>query len=407
MTMAKKRAKAEMVPVADTEYGGLVTGISTLLEQARRLTARSVNNILTATYWEVGRQIVQFEQGGQARAEYGEALLVRLGKDLSGQHGRGFSHQGLYKMRAFYLGWQIFPTASGKLAAHVKKAVPSSSSGKEVPEEECAEAGDFTHAGPVTVQMEISLLAGAFPLPWSIYVRLMSVGDLHARSFYETEAIRGGWTVRQLDRQINSMFYERVLLSRCKAAMLEKGEKPLPEDALTVREQLRDPYVLEFLDLKDEYAETDLEEALVRRLEDFLLELGTGFTFVARQKNFRVGDETYHVDLLLFNRLLRCLVIIDLKRGKFTHADAGQMNLYLNYAKENWTMPGENEPVGIILCSQKNDAVVHYATGGINTQVFASQYLAALPDVEVLRQELIATERALELRAIIKGEPAP
>ena len=163
------------------------------------------------------------------------------------------------------------------------------------------------------------------------------------------------------------------------------------------------PTCSEFLDLKDEYSESDLEEALVRHLEWFLLELGTGFTFVARQKRIRIGDEWYRIDLLLFHRRLRCLVVIDLKIGKFTHADAGQMNLYLNYVREHMMEPGENDPVGLILCSAKNDAVVHYAMGGIKAKVFASHYLTDLPDPETLRQEILTTQHALETRAAIKG----
>jgi predicted nuclease of restriction endonuclease-like (RecB) superfamily len=227
----------------------------------------------------------------------------------------------------------------------------------------------------------------------------MSVANPRARAFYESEAIRGGWSVRQLDRQIGTKFYERAVKSGDPRALLARGQVPLATDAATVQEQVRDPYLLEFLDLKDEYSETELEEALVRHLEWFLLELGAGFTFVARQKRIRVGDTWYRMDLLLYHRGLRCLVVVDLKTGAFTHADAGQMNLYLNYVREHLMEPGENDPVGLILCSAKNDAVVHYAMGGIKAQVFASHYLTALPDPEALRQEIVTTQHALETRA--------
>jgi hypothetical protein len=170
-----------------------------------------------------------------------------------------------------------------------------------------------------------------------------------------------------------------------------------------VEGEVRNPYLLEFLNLKDEYSESELEEALVRHLETFLMELGAGFTFVARQKRIRVGNVWYRIDLLLFHRRLRCLVVIDLKIGKFTHADAGQMNLYLNYLREHTMEPGENDPVGIILCSEKDDAVVHYAMGGIKANVFASQYLTELPDPETLRQEIVSTQHAIESRAAMKG----
>lgn len=179
--------------------------------------------------------------------------------------------------------------------------------------------------------------------------------------------------------------------------MLARGQKARPEDAVSLEAEVRDPYLLEFLNLKDEYSESELEDALVRHLETFLLELGAGFTFVARQKRIRVGDEWYRIDLLLFHR--RCLVAIDLKIGKFTHADAGQMNLYLNYVREHMKEPGESDPVGLILCSAKNDAVVHYAMGGIKAKVFGSHYLTALPDPETLRREILTTQHALESRA--------
>jgi predicted nuclease of restriction endonuclease-like (RecB) superfamily len=238
-------------------------------------------------------------------------------------------------------------------------------------------------------------LFSAFPLSWSHYVRLMAVEMPHARAFYEAEAIRGGWSVRQLDRQISTQFFERTANSKQQAALLARGRKPKPEDAVSAEDEVRDPYLLEFLNLSDEYSESELEDALVRHLETFLLELGAGFTFVARQKRIRVGGEWYRIDLLLFHRRLKCLVVIDLKIGKFTHADAGQMSLYLTYAKEHLTEPGENDPVGIILCSGKDDAVVEYAMGGINARVFASKYLTQLPDAETLRKEIETTRRAL------------
>jgi predicted nuclease of restriction endonuclease-like (RecB) superfamily len=228
----------------------------------------------------------------------------------------------------------------------------------------------------------------AFPLSWSHYVRLLSVKDVQAREFYETEALRGGWSVRQLDRQISTQFYERVLLSKNKAVMLKKGRKPKAEDMLTPEEEVKDPTILEFLNLKDEYSESDLEDALIHKLEDFLLELGYGFSFVARQKRLRIGNEWYRIDLLLYHRKLRCLVVIDLKVGKFTHADAGQMNLYLNYVAEQMTLPEENPPVGIILCAERDKAVVHYALGGLKNKVLASQYRLQLPDVKKLKAEV-------------------
>jgi predicted nuclease of restriction endonuclease-like (RecB) superfamily len=244
----------------------------------------------------------------------------------------------------------------------------------------------------------MAALAACFPLPWSAYVRLLSVKNEMARKFYEAEALRNGWSVRQLDRQINSQFYERTALSRNKAAMLRKGEKPLPEDRMMSEEEIKDPFVLEFLGLKDEYSENDLEEALIRHLEAFLLELGGDFCFVGRQKRLRIGDEWYRVDLLFFHRRLRCLIVIDLKIGKFTHADAGQMHLYLNYAREHWVHEGENPPVGLILCARKDEAVARYAMEGLPNKVLASEYRTALPDEKELAAEIARTQALLQER---------
>ncbi len=221
-------------------------------------------------------------------------------------------------------------------------------------------------------------------MPWSHYVRLLSVENPHARQFYEAEAIRGAWSVRQLNRQINSMFYERTALSRNKVAMLSKSHTPKPDDTVTPEEQIRDPLVLEFLNLKNEYAESDLEDALIHHLEEFLLELGGDFTFVGRQKRLRLDDKWFKVDLVFFHRKLRSLIIIDLKIGEFSHADAGQMNMYLNYAKAHWTQEGENPPVGLILCADKGHDEARYALEGLGNKVLTTTYRMTLPEEKVL-----------------------
>jgi predicted nuclease of restriction endonuclease-like (RecB) superfamily len=226
----------------------------------------------------------------------------------------------------------------------------------------------------------------------------MSLDNAHARSFYEAEALRGGWSVRQLDRQIGSLFYERTALSKNQAAMLRKGQRPRPEEAVSPEEEIRDPFVLEFLDLKDEYSETDLEEALIRRLEAFLLELGDDFAFLGRQRRLRIGDQWFRIDLLFFHRALRALVIVDLKTGPFTHADAGQMHLYLNYARQHWTRPDENPPVGLILCTQKDHQVARYALEGLANKVLATTYRTTLPDEASIAAELERTRKLLEHR---------
>jgi len=298
-------------------------------------------------------------------------------------------------MRTFYRGWEICPTPSGKFEARSKCPTLSGKSGRQKPQLRSAQSAQTL----TPVETPIAM-AGAFPLSWSQYVRLMSVDNPQARVFYETEAVRGGWSVRQLDRQIGTQFYERAVRSKRPHALLTRGRAPQPEDAPAVDEEIRDPYLLEFLNLKDEYSETDLEEALIRHLEWFLLEMGTGFTFAARQKRIRIGDSWYRIDLLLYHRGLRCLVLIELTTKAFTHADAGQMNLYLNYVKEHLAMPGEADPIGIILCSNKDDAVVKYATGGIRTKVFASKYMTDLPDEETLRREILMTRRAIRMRRL-------
>jgi predicted nuclease of restriction endonuclease-like (RecB) superfamily len=240
-------------------------------------------------------------------------------------------------------------------------------------------------------------LQSAFPLPWSHYVLLVSRSRFpEALDFYQTEALRGGWTVRQLHRQMDSQFHERTALSKDKVTRLAKGEKPSHGHRITVSEEIKDPLVLEFLGLKDEYSESELEEALIRHLENFLLELGNDFTFVARQRRLRIDDEWYRIDLLFFHRGLRCLVELDLELGRFTHADAGQMHLYLNYAAGHWTQPGEPPPVGTILCAGKRAALVRYATDNLPNKILVREYLTALPDKKRLAAEIDAARRNLE-----------
>lgn len=242
------------------------------------------------------------------------------------------------------------------------------------------------------------LLLPRFPLSWSHYVSLLAVEKPEARAFYEAEALRCGWTVRQLDRQIDTRFYERTLLSRNKAAMLRKGEKAIPDDLLTPEEEIKDPLVLEFLDLKDEYSESDLEEALIRHLETFLLELGNDFTFVGRQRRLRIDDEWFRIDLVFFHRRLRCLILVDLKLNKLTAGDVGQMHLYCNYAREHWTHPDENPPVGLILCAEHRSGVARYALDGLPNKILAAEYRMTLPSEETLAAELARSRKMLEGR---------
>jgi predicted nuclease of restriction endonuclease-like (RecB) superfamily len=231
---------------------------------------------------------------------------------------------------------------------------------------------------------------------------LLSVKNEHARDFYETEALRNGWNLEQLKRQIASQFYERTALSTNKAVMLQRGKTEVVDLAghtTPTSAAFRDPFVLEFLDLKDEYSESDLEEALLAHLAEFLLELGDDFAFVGRQRRLRLDDTWFRVDLVFYHRQLRCLVLIDLKRGRFSYQDAGQMHLYLNYARGNWVKSGENPPVGLILCAEKGADEAHYALDGLPNEVLAAEYRLALPDEATLAQELARTRRELEDRS--------
>lgn len=359
MSMAKPKR-------AQPTYDGVLQCIVELLHAARSTAARTVNSIMTATYWEVGRRIVELEQGGKARAAYGKELIEQLAVDLTSRFGRGFGRANLYQMRAFYLCW-----SSPQVGDKSRKKVQTLS----------GESG-----------------APRFPLPWSHYVTLLAVQNDGARAFYEREALAGGWTIRQLKRQVGSQFFERTALSKNKAAMLRKGERREDGDAVSPAEEIKDPMLLEFLDLKDEYSESDLEEALIRHLESFLLELGGDFTFVGRQKRLRLDDVWFRVDLVLYHRRLRCLVIIDLKLDKFTHADVGQMNVYLNYARRHWTHPGENPPVGLILCASKGEQVAEYALEGIANRMLAADYRTKLPDPKSLEIEMAKQREAFEAR---------
>ena len=359
------------------DYNKIRAGIVELLKTARTSAARNVNSIMTAVYWEIGRRIVETEQAGAVRANYGDELIKQLANDLSAQFGRGFGVVNLSQMRRFFLVWPskgFFQTPSKKSLTPML----------------INEIWDGSSSNPVR--------ANQFPLPWSAYVRLLSIKSSEARTFYETEALRLGWSVRQLDRQIGSQFYERIALSQNKAAMLEKAENAEPSDSVTPEEAIKDPFVLEFLDLKDEYSESDLEEALIQHLTDFLLELGDDFAFLGRQRRLRIDDTWFRIDLVFFHRRLRCLVIIDLKVGKFSYADAGQMHLYLNYASEHWVKPGENPPVGLILCAEKGAAEAHYALDNLPNKVLAAEYQTVLPDEKLIAEELERSRRELEKR---------
>jgi predicted nuclease of restriction endonuclease-like (RecB) superfamily len=371
-------------------YSTLITDLASLIEQGRKAAVRYVNTALVTTYWLIGRRIVEYEQKGKERAEYGEAVLKKISEDLTRKFGKGFSFPQLKNIRQFYLTYpEKGYTLSSQFDHSQKKLNPSN----ELPEK----------SQTLSSQSEIlHTLSAKFTLSWSHYCLLMRLDESFKREFYEGECIRGNWSVRQLDRQIQSMLYERTALSKRKLAVIAKAhEKPI---VLKPEDEIKDPYILEFLGLKDEYSESQLEDALIRHLEHFLLELGTGFTFVARQKRITLEGSHYRLDLLLYHRILRCLVAIDLKIGEFSHADAGQMNLYLNYLKNREKLPEENDPVGLILCTDKKKTVVEYALGGMSNRIFASKYKLQLPDPQVLKAEIEhEKQRLLEMKISEEG----
>lgn len=341
-------------------YNHLLNKIAEILVEARGKVVREINKAQVLAYREIGREIVEFEQKGKVRAGYGEELLKRLSVDMTARFGKGFSRSNLQNMRLFYLAYPKCQTLSGKSETLSRK-----SQIRQTPSDEFE---------PM--------------LSWSHYCELLKVEEPLARSFYEQESIQNNWSVRELKRQINSMLFERLALSKDTKAIMNIAKKgqiiEKPEDAI------KDPYILEFLNLKEEifYAENQLEQALIDKLQYFLLELGKGFTFVARQKRITITNRHYYVDLVFYNRILKCFVLIDLKTGELDHSDIGQMNFYLNYFKENKKQEDENDPIGLILCAKKDDIFAKYVLGGLNNKVFASKYKLALPSEKELKFKL-------------------
>jgi len=302
-------------PTKKHTYSTLITDLASFIEQGREAAVRYVNTALVATYWLIGRRIVEYEQKGKERAEYGKALPKRLSIDLTKQFGKGWGEPHLRAIRQFYL---IYGDIEKRYTLCSESEESKESKIRYTPRSELIPAEVLTTKAQLAFMESFN---GIFPLSWSHYRLLMRLDEPSKREFYEAECIRGNWSVRQLDRQIQSVLYERTACSKRKMAVIAKAhEKPI---ILKPQDEIKDPYVLEFLGLKDEYSESQLEEALIRHLEHFLLELGIGFTFVARQKRITLEGSHYRLDLLLYHRILRCLVAIDLKIGEFTHADAG------------------------------------------------------------------------------------
>lgn len=329
------------------DYQQLLGHISETYTHGRVLAVQAVNAHITQTYWQVGRHIVEFEQGGKARAEYGKALITQLAADLGLRHGKGFSRTNLISMRLFYLCYPKSQTLS-----------------------------DF--------------------LSWSHWVELLKLDDPLERSFYEQQTLRERWSVRELVRQKESALFLRLAVSKDKAGVLQLAAQG--QGVAQPTDLLREPYVFEFLKIPEPYrvTETQLETALCDHLQPFLLELGKGFTFVGRQYRITVNNTHYRVDLVFYHRILRCFVLIDLKLGDVQHHDIGQMNLYLGYFASEENTEGDKPPIGIILSRHKDELLVEYATYGMNSQLFVQQYQLYLPEREELRRELENTLRASE-----------
>lgn len=336
-----------------------------------------MNVALTLRNWLIGYHIVEYEQHGSDRAQYGERLLESLARDLRQRLGRGFGWRNLEMFRRFYLRYPI----SQSLIAKFRVTLPAPPS------------VSFT---PFDWQDDPYFARLFRELPWTHFIELLRMEDPRKRAFYEVEVLRHRWSVRELKRQIDSLLYERVGLSRDQEGVLAIAQAG--ELVTTPSTMVRDPYIFEFLGLKREalYTESQLERALLDHLQEFLFEMGQGFCFIARQQRVTFDNEHYYLDLLLYNRRLKCLVAIDLKLGHFRYEYAGAMNFYLNYLKAEEMEPGENPPIGIILCSEKNETHVEYALGGMSNQVFVSRYLLSLPTQEELQAFVQQTRRQLE-----------
>jgi predicted nuclease of restriction endonuclease-like (RecB) superfamily len=323
--------------------------VANLLKEARESVVRTVNKTMVYTYLEIGRMIIEEEQNGKERAEYGKQILKELSRSLNLEFGKGFSVTNLQQMKNFYNVYGKQQTVSAKSENTI-------------------------------------LNNNNLQLSWSHYLFLMRIDNIEERKFYEIETIQNNWSIRELQRQFDTSLYERLSLSRDKKAIKALSEKgQIIENA---KDSLKDPYILEFIGLPEDvkYSESDLENRIIDKLEHFLLELGKGFTFVGRQVRFTFDEEHFRVDLVFYNRLLQCFVVIDLKIGKLTHQDLGQMQMYVNYYDRFVKLDTENKTIGIILCKDKKDTLVEITLPDNNEQIFASKYQTVLPSKTELKQ---------------------
>lgn len=321
------------------EYKALIESIGVLLNEARSRVMMNVNTTMVRTYWSIGKYIVEYEQKGNEKAEYGSSLLKRLSYDLSLRFGKGFSHSNVNKMRKLFRTFPTLQTLSAKLS-------------------------------------------------WSHYIEILKSDEPLEISFYMKSCEKENWSVRELKRQMDSMLFHRIALSKDKESVLKLAHEGL--EIQTVKDIIKDPYVLEFVGLPDSviYKESDLENALVNNLSKFLLELGKGFAYIGRQYRVSLSGRHFYVDLVFYNVILKCYVLIDLKRKEIQHEDIGQMNLYLNYFKNEVCAEDDNPPIGIVLGSRKDELMMEYATQGIENNLFVSKYQLYLPNKEELQKQL-------------------
>ncbi|NQU18236.1 MAG: DUF1016 domain-containing protein [Candidatus Saganbacteria bacterium] len=319
------------------KYNKLIDNIDSLLQRAREQAYQQINNVLVKTYWEIGRHIVTYEQKNKQKADYGTELLDKISQDLRKKHGKGFSRSNVFNFRRFYLTYSKIQTVSGFLS-------------------------------------------------WSHIIALISIEDALGRSFYEKECLSCRWSVRELERQINSMLFERLALSKDKKGVLRLAAKG--QLVKNVQDAVKDPYILEFLRIPEKHqcSEKEIEQKIIDNMQAFLMELGKGFSFVARQFRITLNNKHFYIDLVFYHCILKCFVLIDLKLTSISHQDIGQMNMYLNYFKKEEMAEDDSEPIGIVLGAKKNHILVEYALGGISNKLFASKYRLSLPDKKLLQQ---------------------
>ena len=388
-------------------YASLVKAINSVTSELQGRAAAAVNQALVLRNWLVGAYLVEFEQKGKDRAKYGARLLERLAADLAARKVNGLGDPRV--LRDCRVLYQTYPQIRGSLTrefampgripAVAKKSVQSvgGSVSAELALLTDSADTDCRIRGSVTPELPTPLSSGALlGLSWTKLQELIRLEDPWKRAFYENECLKGNWSVRQLQRQIGSLLYERTGLSTNKRAVIDRARKQAPQE--TIADLIRDPYVLEFMGLAErpEYLETELESALLNHLQAFLLELGEGFCFEARQRRITVGRKHDYIDLVFYHRRLRCHVLVDLKTRPFRHGDAGQMNFYLNWWKAHGMEQGDQPPVGIILCSDREHVEVEFATAGLSNPLFVSRYLVALPSAEKLRAFLEADRERIE-----------